>query len=252
MGDSDPMMLETIRQGVVDVEVVHNIRSMGHCRTAGGGAFCDDLYRSATLAGLTEAGVQQLGSLGIRTIVDLRSSNELEIRPTRDVSSAGIRILHAPVVEYDSSPLAPADFKGYAVRYRELLSLGQGAYRMLFETIAENEGGLLFHCSAGKDRTGLAAALLLSLAGVDDDEIIEDYAASAGLLEPLFEVWRPRFEEEGISPELARRLMGSDPADMAATLLHIRETWGDAEGYMSSTGMASSSIGVLKARLSPG
>ena len=38
MGDSDPMMLETIRQGVVDVEVVHNIRSMGHCRTAGGGA----------------------------------------------------------------------------------------------------------------------------------------------------------------------------------------------------------------------
>lgn len=242
-------MIETAEQGLVDVEVVHNLRSMGHCRTVGGRMFCGDLYRSATLGGLTEAGLAQLAALQVTTIVDLRSSRELETRPTRDVSRAGINVVHAPVVEYDGSPLSAADFKGHAVRYRELLDLGQAAYRLLFETIAESEGAVLFHCSAGKDRTGVAAALLLSLAGVEDDEIVADYASSASLLEPLFEAWRPRFEEDGIPDELARRLMGSEPADMSATLLHIRESWGGAAGYMSLTGMAPAQIAKLRARL---
>jgi protein-tyrosine phosphatase len=242
-------MIETTPRGLVDVEVVHNIRSMSHCQIEDGGSFCDDLYRSATLGALTERGVGQLAELGIKTIVDLRSSGELKLRPTRDLSMAAITIVHAPVVEYDGSPVSARAFLGFAHRYRELLVLGGNAYRRLFETIADSDGALLFHCSAGKDRTGVAAALLLLLAGVSDDEIIEDYAWSAALLEPLMELWRPRFEEDGISEEQARRLMGSEPEDMAATLLHIRETWGGAEGYMSSIGMDPSSIGRLRSRL---
>jgi protein-tyrosine phosphatase len=243
-------MQETISaQGLVDVEVVYNIRNMGHCRIVNGQSFCSEIYRSATLGGLTEAGVLQLAELGITTIVDLRSSNELEIRPTRDVSAANIRTIHAPVVEYDGSPTSPEDFQGYAHRYRELLVLGMSSYRLLFETVAANDGGVLFHCAAGKDRTGVAAALLLLFAGVADEEIIEDYSRSSGLLEPLFEQWRPRFTEDGVSEGVARRLMGSHPDDMSATLEHIRQQWGGAEGYMSAIGMSPEALALLRSRL---
>ena len=243
------MVMTATHPGLLDIEVVHNIRTMSQCRVTEGGMFCSDLVRSATLGSLTERGIQQLREQGITTVVDLRSSQELEIRPTPDLSAAGIRVVHAPVVEYDASPLEPRNFQGYAVRYRELLDLGRDAYRTFFETAATAEGRVLFHCSAGKDRTGIAAALLLSLAGVSDDEIIEDYARSAELLEPLWDTWKPRFDEEGIDEDLARRMMGSERQDMADTLAYIRSRWGSAEGYLIDIGVDDETRRTLVTRL---
>ncbi|MEX2236005.1 MAG: tyrosine-protein phosphatase [Dehalococcoidia bacterium] len=245
------MTTQTLLPGLLDIEAVHNVRHMGYCRTGSGGTFCSDVLRAATLGGLTDRGIVALRDVGVTTVVDLRSSRELEMRPTPAMHAHGIHTIHAPVVEYDSSPLSHENFQGYAVRYRELLDLGRGAYGVLFTTIAEVEGAVLFHCSAGKDRTGIAAALLLELAGVSDEEIIEDYARSAPLLDPLFEMWKPRFEEEGVPLETARRLMASDPEDMALTLDYVRERWGSAEGYMLDIGVLPATIARLRERLSP-
>jgi protein-tyrosine phosphatase len=236
-------------QSLLDVQVVHNIRHMGHLSTRSGQRVASDIVRSATLSGLVDAGARTLVEAGITTIVDLRSSTELEVRPTMDLTAYEMRTVHASVAEYDASPLEIREFKGYAHRYRELLELGRGGFRRLFETIAASESGVLFHCSAGKDRTGLAAALLLELAGVADDDIVEDYALSGGLLEPLFDTWLPRFREEGVSLEEARRLMASDPDDMALTVEYVRTTWGSAEDYMTDIGMQKSRVEALRRRL---
>lgn len=243
------MVTEALHPGLVAIDRVHNVRHMGNCRTADGHNFCSDILRSASLSGLSDDGCIALADLGVRTVVDLRSDLELDRTPTRDLAGHGINVVHAPVVQYDGSPLNMENFRGYAARYRELLDLGREAHKTLFETIAHSEGGVLFHCSAGKDRTGVAAALLLLLAGVSDEQIIDDYAHSFELLAPVREEWRPRFEAEGVSAEDARRLMESNASDIAETLTYIRERWGSAEDYMLDLGMDEDTIAALKQRL---
>lgn len=249
MAETGSMTTDTLHPGVINIDGVHNVRHMGHCRAAGGQTFCSDILRSASLGGLTDEGCAALFAHGMRTVVDLRSARELATKPTRDLACHGITTVHAPVVQYDGSPLNMANFRGHAARYRELLDLGRDAYRILFETIALSEGGVLFHCSAGKDRTGVAAALLLKSIGVSDEEVVADYACSYDLLAQVREEWRPRFDEEGITPEDASRLMASDAADMAETLDCIVERWGSAEGYLLDIGVAPATVTRLKARL---
>jgi protein-tyrosine phosphatase len=108
---------------------------------------------------------------------------------------------------------------------------------------------VLFHCAAGKDRTGVAAALLLELAGVDDETIIEDYAVTERLLAPLKDQWLPQMRERGFDETKAAALLAAPRADVEATLRHLRERFGDGEGYARAIGVADSAISAVRARL---
>jgi protein-tyrosine phosphatase len=130
-----------------------------------------------------------------------------------------------------------------------MLDIGRPAYRTLFETIATSSGGVLFHCAAGKDRTGIASALLLSLAGVPDDVIVQDYSLSEALLLPLLSDWLPRIKERGLTEQQARGMLASRPEAMETTLVHLHDRWGGTESYMRAIGMAPSLIGELRARI---
>ena len=141
------------------------------------------------------------------------------------------------------------EFPGYAVVYQRMLESGRNAYRTLFETIAETEDGVLFHCAAGKDRTGVAAALMLGLAGVEPETIVDDYRISFDLLAPLLTEWLPKMAERGIDEERGRKLMASNPEDMAATLEHIDALYGSAAGYLESIGLSPAAMSAARARL---
>src|SRR6185295_4977286 len=136
-------------------------------------------------------------------IVDLRSRVERERDVTPDTSWAGISTVAAAVFEQDASPVGTDSerFPGFATVYRRMLMSGRAAYRTLVETIARGDGSVLYHCAAGKDRTGVATALLLGLAGVSDEDIVADYARSAGLVAPMLKLWEPKMRERGVSPE---------------------------------------------------
>jgi len=234
----------------LEIEVVFNARHVGGYPAAGGRHTSETAIRAASLARLEEAGIARLRDRGVRTIVDLRSSVERERDVTPSVSWAGIDVIAAAVFEQDGSPVALSDhFAGFAIVYQRMLETGRDAYRTLVETLARREGALLFHCAAGKDRTGVAAALLLSLAGVDAATIVSDYARSAELLAPQWAVWEPRMRERGVDPERVRPLMASDPADMAATLVHIDSRWGSAEGYLADVGVTSTDRDAARARM---
>lgn len=141
------------------------------------------------------------------------------------------------------------EFPGFAVVYAMFLEIGGPAYRTLLETIAEADGRVLFHCAAGKDRTGIAAALLLDLAGVDDETIIEDYTLTEQLLAPLKEQWLPQMRERGFDEERAAALLAAPAEDMAATLRHLRERYGSAEEYARAIGVSSDAVSAVRARL---
>ncbi len=237
----------------IDLEIAHNVRHLGGHPTAGGqetGA--SDLFRGGSLHELTARGQKMLRDLGVRVVVDFRSETEQENSPTPALERLGIEVVAAPVFTSDASPTALAqrdNYPGHAALYRQFLAGGGSAYRTLFETIAHTEGGVLFHCAAGKDRTGVAAAILLELAGVPDAAIAADYARSTKELEPFLEQRMMRFEEYGISPETGRKMMSAPPVEMEATLDFIRGRWGSAAGYLGAMGVDAATVAAVRARM---
>jgi protein-tyrosine phosphatase len=234
----------------IPLQIAHNVRHLGGYATASGRHTTDTIVRAASLHRLTKDGLGTLSASGIRAIVDLRSRVERERDVTPDVLGFGMKRIDAPVFEQDASPVGlDLEFPGFAAVYVSMLESGRNAYRSLFETIAEIDGGVLFHCAAGKDRTGVAAALLLALAGVPDETIIEDYALSETLLTPLLGEWLPRMAERGIDEHRARALMAAKPEDMVATLAHIRSRYGSSEGYLADIGVSASHVSAVRAKL---
>ncbi|PGH05945.1 hypothetical protein AJ80_08257 [Polytolypa hystricis UAMH7299] len=208
------------------------------------------LYRSARLSTVTPAGATYIvENLGIKTVYDLRSALESEKSPSYEFPSTTRR--HVPVfMDQDASPeglaLRYVDYAsedgaaGFMRAYREILRGGAsgGAYRSMFEHIRDQpDVPLLFHCTAGKDRTGVFAALTLRIAGVKDDDVIgwEYELTERGLaelraefVEKLIEKM-PAFKE---NPASVDRMLGAKAEAIKAMLAWVDETYGSVEGYM--------------------
>ena len=107
----------------------------------------------------------------------------------------------------------------------------------------------LVHCTAGKDRTGVVIALLLSLAGVSDDVIVEDYAISNALLQPLMNEFRTRAMERGIDSANYEKLLHSKPEAMHHMLSHLRVQYGGAASYLRMIGLSNTHVERLRDRL---
>lgn len=148
------------------------------------------LYRSDDLSRLGEEALAGLNKRNIKTIVDFRSPSERSGAPNR-VPSAVSHELHLSIdagklLELGKNP----DTDGHAMMAatnRKIVNEAQEQYREFFNLVASTPKlPLLFHCSAGKDRTGLAAALFLSALGAERELIYKDYMLSAGRLEAKY------------------------------------------------------------------
>ncbi|UXN72333.1 tyrosine-protein phosphatase [Devosia sp. A8/3-2] len=114
--------------------------------------------------------------------------------------------------------------------------------------IAALQGIVLFHCTAGKDRTGIIAALLLLVAGVERNDIVADYALTAaadGLIDQL----RERALSAGGRPEHVERVLASDAATMQAMLDHLETAHGGIDAYLARIGLSQAEVALLANRL---
>ena len=175
-----------------------NARDLGGIRAAGGRTVKKHkLIRSGELSRATDADLEKLTHIRLKTVVDLRSSSELALK--KDRLPDGVRLVHCPVVSdlvpgitresvedpYDG--LKRADYardlrEGGMAKMRSLYPILVGSsnavqqYRRFFECVLDNEdGAILFHCAMGKDRAGVAAALLLYALGAAAKDIMADY-----------------------------------------------------------------------------
>lgn len=233
---------------VVPLEGAFNVRDLGGYRTGDGrivnrGRF----YRGDGLHKLTTQDQKDLLSRDITTVIDLRNAKELE-------TAVNVFASNSKVSYYNVSLLNPAHPSGTMINslgdlYVMMLDMCGPLFREVMLLMAEsNDEAVLFHCSAGKDRTGMISALLLDLAGVPKETIIEDYALTSQCLAPIMDELRLG-RPAGISAEDYEKFLGCDPAHMERMMSHLYSRYGGALSYLTSIGVQQEQLDILKNKL---
>jgi protein-tyrosine phosphatase len=210
------------------------------------------VVRSAALGTLTEAGRAALADYGVRTIVDLRLPDELdrEPNPFADPGDHGIAYTN---VSFIDPAAAPPDAVGtLAEDYLRMLDHYRGGVADAMAAVAQApEGGVLIHCAAGKDRTGLIAALLLGLVDVPAETIADDYALTAELLRARDLEWLENGPGERADREALLARFAPTAEVMLEVLRQLTERYGGVEPYLLEAGVSRGDLRRLRDRLLP-
>jgi protein tyrosine/serine phosphatase len=232
-----------------------NARDLGGLPTRDGAVIRPGaVVRSESPEYLTAAGREALVAHGIRTIVDIRLPDEAKGSPHHFMGEGDHSVHYVNISLINPDPAAwtdtYVDLPPLAEDYKSLLDRFAAQVGAIVRAIADApEGGVLVHCAAGKDRTGLTAALLLDLVGVSRDLIAADYALSSGNLRERLRAWVASVPEEREERE-AMILRGTTlPEVMLEVLAHLDERYGGTEGYLLAAGCRPEHLTRLRARL---
>jgi protein-tyrosine phosphatase len=195
-------------QRVLNIEGVINFRDLGGYQSDDGRQVkWGKVYRSAQLDRMSPEGVRTLSRLGVKAVVDLRFSEESKKYPTmqeavplaemlswhEEYQNDGDHRANAGQMSWKDSldSLDPQQVReAMRANYPQKLYSHRAIYRKMLLRLAHDKTPLVFHCAAGKDRTGVAAALILSLLGVSDQQIVEDYLLTQNEVANLLDSWR--------------------------------------------------------------
>jgi protein-tyrosine phosphatase len=204
------------------------------------------LIRSDHLGHLTEAGREALVTYGVANVIDLRSASEILRTPNPFADGSGPAYVHRELID-DANMRPIGDSQDMFERYLMVLDSRPQAFRDIFDSVAEAEGAVLFHCFAGKDRTGVIAAMLLALAGVPPDHIAADYALTDVRLAKQYEKWTSEAEPE--RREAFRQELRCPPERILGVLDHLQTKWGGVEAYLEASGMTPPNIDRVSRKL---
>jgi protein-tyrosine phosphatase len=237
-------------EGCVNVRDLGGLPTEDGRRTRLGG-----VVRSDNVRRLTDDGWRALAEHGVQRIVDLRFPEELaEDQPLGvDIDVVHVSVLGSGpdpeyVKELDAHLAANDVADHYAWSYVDFLERYRERFGQAFAAIADADGTVVVHCFAGKDRTGLVAALLLRLAGVDHATIGADYAVTAENLRARWEIWLQEARDEEERAKLEK--LSQTPADaMARVIKEIEDRYGDVASYLRAAGLSDGQVERLRERL---
>ena len=218
---------------VLPLQGVTNFRDLGGYATHDGRRVKHGMvFRSAALRSLTAADIDRLASLPLRTVADLRGTREITIQPSPAIPGCeNLAMVIEPRIgsslrdllkrqEATGEDVVAILAQAYASYVTEHLPV----YRRLFDLILDADRlPLVFHCTAGKDRTGVGAALLLTALGVPEEDVIADYRATDRFWD------RDHALPEGTSTEVADAFLGTHTQVMLDTLVHATAPFGSRE-----------------------
>ena len=256
-----------VAERLLPLEGGRNFRDIGGWRAADGRQVkWGHIYRSGVMANLTLADLEYLKALGIVTICDLRNPQERTSEPNPFLKTGGPKVV---ATDYDMSA-SMASFmtmkthedaiQGFADAYVGFLDMLTPHYTDMFARLVANEGPLAFNCSAGKDRTGMASALILSVLGVPRETVLQDYALTQVYTPPSYYA---KMAQSGASssvtaqqmqalaklpPEVLQVIMGSDPEVMRRALATIDAKFGGPAALTKARfGLTDDKIAKLRA-----
>lgn len=208
------------------------------------------LFRSASLHHASDLDLNTLEGLGLSDVVDLRTSAEVMMEPDRLLPSMALHNFHV-LTEKDGKKAAGSDEQMVKEAvddlpllleqlYREMISSksGQKAWRDYFDVLLDAKGGVLWHCTQGKDRTGIAAALLLLALDVAEESVLADYLSTNAYLKDQYEAKKERItgifgtRETKMLKDL-EAYMTVRPEYFAAAKDEAVKGWGSWQGYLT-------------------
>jgi protein-tyrosine phosphatase len=236
------------------IESVPNLRDLGGYTTSDGTTVVGGLvYRANQLSGVSLADMEKLTALNLENAYDLRTAEESEKRP--DELPPGVNYVWLDVLA-DSPQAGPAQLEkvmqdpkaanealgggkveeAFRQSYREFVSLpsAQREFGKLFLGLGDEEQlPAVFHCTTGKDRTGWAAAALLTLLGVPEDVVMEDYLRSNEYILPAYRKVIDGFVAAGGEPQIPRAILGVKEEYLAAAFDEMETRYGTIDNYFS-------------------
>jgi protein-tyrosine phosphatase len=237
---------------VLNFEGISNFRDLGGYRASDGRTVkWGRLYRSGNLAEASKADLAGLQTLGLTTFIDFRSGVEKTEEPNRLPEAPGFTVVDIPVLDEGnknlfgeiSERIETDNFDGFdpgqvmEQANRQFAEEFTPQFRQFVHAVLDADGTpVLWHCTAGKDRTGFAAAILLRILGVPQDTVVADYMASR---QPALEARQDQllmlrvFKGEDVAEKIAV-LLGVEQQWLEAGFEEIDETWGSFDNYVSS------------------
>lgn len=218
----------------IPLKGVANCRDLGGFACPGGFTHWNRVYRSAALTNATAADVERLRDLGVKLVLDLRYPHEAREKP--DAAIPGAENLNFPLLgdfPIDKLPINSnvKSTKSLYRMYRLMLRHGANSILGAFRALLACDGAVLFHCAAGKDRTGVFTMLLLALAGVEWADILADYTVSELYL-------------EGHTDDIS----GSNVHNMRMLRSFLEKEYGGARQYLLGLGASEQELEAFRRR----
>ncbi|GAB5057285.1 tyrosine-protein phosphatase [Companilactobacillus alimentarius] len=240
-------------QRILNLEGAINLRELGGYPTKDGTTIkYNKLLRSGDISNLTANSLKYLKKYGLKYVVDFRSENEQQT--WSDVSSDFYRIYSDPVYPLtgNGDKLAGAinhgDYSYLGLIYQSVVldKHGQAAYKMLFDLLLDNDQdhqSLLFHCAAGKDRTGIGALLILKALDVDNETITKDYLLTNLMYQDSKEIEKTLNDANGNQDINKMNMTKADLESITSIFNAIEHYYGSFENYLDKA------LGIDQAKL---
>ncbi|HEY5693360.1 MAG TPA: tyrosine-protein phosphatase [Gaiellaceae bacterium] len=237
-----------------------NVRDLGGLPTRDGSETrFGAVVRADSVRLLSDEGWKALVDHGIRTVIDLRGDHERAEDPPAECP---VEVAHIPFLSGDEAERDALgdELEAAATAAPNVAAGTRDVYLIFLERFRPNvaaavravahapAGGIVIHCAGGKDRTGLLAALLLHLAGVDDGDIAADYALSEERLRPRHERWFAAAESQE-ELERLRRITRTPAASMVGVFAELERRYGGVEEYLRGAGVTDEELELARARL---
>ena len=242
---------------LIGLDAVHNFRDLGGYPTTGGRTTkWRTLFRSDGLYRLRGADdMSRVMQLGLKSVIDLRTEREQReqgIFPTDDIE---VTFHHLSIVDVTWSDTETPEFDDEVEflvwGYRDMLEIGSSRFADAMHVLAQADSlPAVFHCAAGKDRTGVLAALMLSSLGVDDAHICADYGLTQDAMRRSIawsKVHRPELAERYAS--IPKAYLAADPRAMQIILAELVQRHGSVRNYVREIGVADNTIDALSTLL---
>jgi protein-tyrosine phosphatase len=238
----------------ITIHSAPNLRDIGgHITEDGQRVRTGLLYRSEQLSGISDADMPAFAQLGLKKIYDLRTASERAAKPDRvpagaqdvvedvlaDANQAGPAQLFQLLADPHKANAALGAGKAAAMftkSYSELVSLPSartGFAQMFGELADENNLPALFHCTTGKDRTGWAAAALLTLLGVSHEQVVQDYLHSNDYILPEYQAMIDKYTAAGVEKDILLSILGVRQEYLEASFKEMHDKFGSIEDYFA-------------------
>ncbi|MFZ9858858.1 MAG: tyrosine-protein phosphatase [Roseiflexaceae bacterium] len=241
-------MLAELRD--VSLRGVYNVRDLGGLPTSDGNTTRRGVFlRGDSPHHLTSSAQDTLvQQYQVQTVIDLRSTRELMQLPNPFGQDNRVQYVSVPLHTTGLRMLDVRQLTHLHLYYQYLIRTGRTQLRTVFETLADAPAATYFHCRIGKDRTGIVTALLLQLADVSIDVIIDDYLQTTANIVPLIAQYaheRPFF----IRKTLYEGLFEARAETMIHLLRYVQDAYGGAEGYLCHLGVNAVRVAALRQKL---